>query len=63
MGAQHAHARPGAAAKAQHLELSVVDGERIQESVTRVSRSPKEVIRALRDVVLGAEASAEMDRK
>ena len=52
-----------AAAETQQLELSVVDGERIQESVTRVSRSPKEVIRALRDVVLGAEASAEMDRK
>ena len=51
-----------AAAESQQLELSVVDGERIQASVTRVSQSPANVIRSLRDVVLGAEASAEMDR-
>ena len=52
-----------AAAEAQQLELSMVGGQRIQDSVTRVSGAPRDVLRKLRDVVLGPEASAEMDRK
>ncbi len=52
-----------AAAETQQLELSGVDGERIQKSLARVSSVPKEVIKDLRDVVLGPEASAAMDKK
>jgi tripartite-type tricarboxylate transporter receptor subunit TctC len=51
-----------AAAKAQQLEIEPVNGERIQETLARISRMPKELIRALRDVVLGADASAAMER-
>jgi tripartite-type tricarboxylate transporter receptor subunit TctC len=51
-----------AAANAQQLEVSAVSGDRIQDIVARMSKTPKEVIRELRDVVLGTEASAAMDR-
>jgi tripartite-type tricarboxylate transporter receptor subunit TctC len=52
-----------AAAKAQQLEVSPVGGERIQAMLARLSKTPKDVIRALRDAVLGAEASAAMENK
>lgn len=52
-----------AAAEIQQLELSGVDGDRIQTNLVRVSNVPKQVIRDLRDVVLGPEASAAMDKK
>jgi tripartite-type tricarboxylate transporter receptor subunit TctC len=51
-----------AAANAQELEVSPISGERIQDTVARIAKTPKEVIRELRDVVLGAEASAAMER-
>jgi tripartite-type tricarboxylate transporter receptor subunit TctC len=51
-----------AAAKTQQLEIEPVNGERIQEALARISRMPREVIRALRDVMLGAEASAAMEK-
>jgi tripartite-type tricarboxylate transporter receptor subunit TctC len=50
------------AAKAQKLEVSPVAGEQIQNILARISRTPKDVIRSLRDVVLGPEASAAMER-
>ena len=43
-----------AAAKAQQLEVSPVSGEQIQDILARIAKTPKDVIRALRDVVLGA---------
>lgn len=52
-----------AAAKAQQLEVSPVSGKRIQDTLARISQTPKDVIRALRDAVLGPEASAAMDKK
>jgi tripartite-type tricarboxylate transporter receptor subunit TctC len=52
-----------AAAKTQQLEVSPVSGERIQGTLARISKTPKDVIRALRDAVLGPEASAAMDKK
>jgi tripartite-type tricarboxylate transporter receptor subunit TctC len=51
-----------AAAKAQQLEVMPVSGEHIQDMLTRISKTPKEVIRSLRDVMLGPEASAAMER-
>lgn len=51
-----------AAAKAQQIELSPVGGEQIQQMLARISKTPKPVIRELRDVVLGAEASAAMEK-
>jgi tripartite-type tricarboxylate transporter receptor subunit TctC len=51
-----------AAAKHQQLEVSPVNGEQIQDTLARISKTPKDVIRALRDVVLGAEASAAMEK-
>ena len=51
------------AAKAQQLEVSPVGGEQIQNMLARISQTPKDVIRSLRDVVLGPEASAAMDKK
>ena len=51
-----------AAAKTQQLEVSPVNGEQIQDTLARISKTPKDVIRALRDVVLGAEASAAMEK-
>jgi hypothetical protein len=52
-----------AAAKAQQLEISPVDGERIQKTLAYISKIPKDVIRALREAVLGPEASAAMDKQ
>ena len=52
-----------AAAKTQQLEVSPVNGEQIQDTLARISKTPKDVIRALRDVVLGAEASAAMEKR
>lgn len=49
-----------AAAKTQQLEVSPVSGEQIQDILALISKTPKDVIRALRDIVLGAEASAAM---
>ena len=49
-------------AKAQMLEIEPVSGVRIQESLQRVSTLPAALIRELRDVVLGPEASAAMDK-
>jgi tripartite-type tricarboxylate transporter receptor subunit TctC len=51
-----------AVAKAQQLEVSPVSGEQIQNTLARISKTPKDVIRALRDVMLGPEASAAMDK-
>jgi tripartite-type tricarboxylate transporter receptor subunit TctC len=51
-----------AAAKTQQLEVSPVNGEQIQGILARISKTPKDVIRQLRDVVLGAEASAAMEK-
>jgi tripartite-type tricarboxylate transporter receptor subunit TctC len=51
-----------AAAKTQQLEIEPVNGERIQQTLARISRMPKEVIRALRDVVIGSDASTAMER-
>jgi hypothetical protein len=51
-----------AAARIQQLEVSPVSGEQIQDILARISKTPKDVIRALRDVVLGAEASAAMEK-
>lgn len=51
-----------AAAQAQQLELSPVSGDQIQDMLARISKTPKPVIRELRDVVLGAEASAAMEK-
>jgi hypothetical protein len=51
-----------AVAKTQQLEVSPVSGEQIQETLARISKTPKDVIRALRDVMLGPEASAAMDK-
>jgi tripartite-type tricarboxylate transporter receptor subunit TctC len=52
-----------AAAKAQQLEVTPVDGERIQKTLADISKIPKDVIRALREAVLGPEASAAMDKQ
>jgi tripartite-type tricarboxylate transporter receptor subunit TctC len=52
-----------AAAKAQQLEVEPVSGERIQETLARISKMPKDVIRALRDVMLGPDASAAMEKR
>jgi tripartite-type tricarboxylate transporter receptor subunit TctC len=51
-----------AEAKAQQLDISPVSGERIQDMLVRTSKVPKDVIRELRDVVLGADASAAMEK-
>jgi hypothetical protein len=51
-----------AAATTQQLEISPVNGEQIQNTLARISKTPRDVIRTLRDVVLGAEASAAMDK-
>lgn len=51
-----------AMANAQQLELSPVSGEEIQDMLARISKTPKPVIRELRDAVLGVEASAAMDK-
>jgi len=40
-----------------------VSGEQIQDTLARISKTPKDVIRTLRDVVLGTEASAAMDKQ
>ena len=50
------------AAKAQQLEVSPVSGEQIQNTLARVATTPKDVIRLLRDVVLGRDASAAMEK-
>jgi tripartite-type tricarboxylate transporter receptor subunit TctC len=50
------------AAKAQTLEVQPVSGEKIQEIIGRISRTPKNVIHELRDIALGPEASAAMDK-
>lgn len=49
-------------AKTQQLEIEPVTGVRIQENLQRVSTLPPALIREMRDVVLGAEASAAMDK-
>ena len=51
-----------AEAKAEQLDIAAVSGERIQDMLARISMIPKDVIRELRDVVLGGEASAAMDK-
>ncbi|MPZ38435.1 MAG: hypothetical protein GEU95_10250 [Rhizobiales bacterium] len=51
-----------AAAKAQQLEVSPVSGQKIQDILAQIATTPKDVIRTLRDVVLGPEASAAMDK-
>jgi tripartite-type tricarboxylate transporter receptor subunit TctC len=49
-------------AKIQQLEIEPVSGLRIQESLQNVAALPPALIREMRDVVLGAEASAAMDK-
>jgi len=51
-----------AEAKAEQLDISLVGGERIQDMLARIAMIPKDVIRELRDVVLGPEASAAMEK-
>jgi tripartite-type tricarboxylate transporter receptor subunit TctC len=51
-----------AEAKAEQLDISAVGGARIQEMLSRIATIPQGVIRELRDVVLGAEASAAMEK-
>ena len=51
-----------AAAKEQQLELEPVSGGKIQEVVARISKTPKPVIREMRDVVLGLEASTALGK-
>lgn len=50
------------AAKAQDLEVDPVSGEKIQGIIARISKTPKPLIRELRDVALGPAASAAMDK-
>jgi hypothetical protein len=52
-----------AAANKQQLEVDPVSGQKIQEIVARISQTPKPVIRELRDIALGPEASAAMDKQ
>jgi tripartite-type tricarboxylate transporter receptor subunit TctC len=49
-------------AKMQQLEIEPVSGLRIQESLQNVAALPPALIREMRDVVLGPEASAAMDK-
>ncbi len=51
-----------AATKEQQLELEPVSGGKIQEVVARISKTPKPVIRKMRDVVLGLEASTALGK-
>jgi tripartite-type tricarboxylate transporter receptor subunit TctC len=51
-----------AEAKAEQLDVALVSGVQIQDMLARISTIPKDVIRELRDIVLGAEASAAMER-
>jgi tripartite-type tricarboxylate transporter receptor subunit TctC len=51
-----------AEAKAEQLDVALVSGGQIQDMLARISTIPKDVIRELRDIVLGAEASAAMER-
>jgi tripartite-type tricarboxylate transporter receptor subunit TctC len=51
-----------AEAKAEQLDIALVSGGQIQDMLARISMIPKDVIRELRDIVLGAEASAAMER-
>jgi tripartite-type tricarboxylate transporter receptor subunit TctC len=51
-----------AEAKAEQLDVALVSGGQIQDMLARISMIPKDVIRELRDIVLGAEASAAMER-
>lgn len=50
-------------AQTQKLEVDPVFGEDIQTIVARIAKTPKDVVRALRDVALGPDASAAMDKK
>jgi tripartite-type tricarboxylate transporter receptor subunit TctC len=52
-----------AAAKTQQLEVEAVSGDRIQAIVARMSSVPKDVIHDLRDIALGPEASAALDKE
>ena len=47
-----------AASKAQQLEVEPVNGERIQAIVQKMTDTPKPILRELRDIALGPEASA-----
>ncbi len=49
-------------AKAQDLEFEPVSGDKIQSIIARIAKTPKPLIRELRDVALGPEASAAMDK-
>jgi tripartite-type tricarboxylate transporter receptor subunit TctC len=49
-----------AAAQTNQLEIAPVSGEQIQDMLGRISKTPKPLIRELRDLVLGAEASAKI---
>lgn len=49
-------------AKTQQLEIEPVGGLRIQDNLKRVATLPPALIRELRDVVLGPQASAAMDK-
>jgi tripartite-type tricarboxylate transporter receptor subunit TctC len=51
------------AAKLQQLEVEPVSGERIQKLVEKISQTPKDVVRALRDVTLGKDISVSWDKK
>ncbi|MFN4282486.1 MAG: Bug family tripartite tricarboxylate transporter substrate binding protein [Alphaproteobacteria bacterium] len=52
-----------AASKAQQLEVDPVSGERIQQIVQRMTDTPKPLLRELRDLALGPEASAALDKQ
>ncbi len=50
-------------AQQQALEVEPVSGERIQKIIEDIAKTPKDVVRALRDVAMGKEASARWDKK
>ena len=52
-----------AASQAQQLEVDPVSGERIQQIVQRMTDTPKPLLRELRDLALGPEASAALDKQ
>jgi tripartite-type tricarboxylate transporter receptor subunit TctC len=51
------------AAHAQQLEVDPVTGEKIQAIIAKISKTPDNVVRELRDVVLGPEASAALEKQ
>lgn len=51
-----------ASTSTQQLEVQPVSGEQLQDIVGRMTATPRDVIRQLRDIALGPEASAALDK-